>query len=56
MEHITVKEIGDGLVRLVPEEGYQLYNTITRRTYSEAEVKDPRPYIAVKSQEKKEEP
>lgn len=56
MEHITITEIGDGLMRLVPEEGYLLYNVITRRAYSEAEVTDSRPYIAIRAEEHRAEP
>ena len=48
MENIIVKELPNGLTRLRAESGYWLYNTITRRYYSEVEVKDTRPYRAVK--------
>lgn len=47
MENIIVKEIGDGMLRLQPSEGYRLYNSINKRYYSEATVRDPRPYSAV---------
>lgn len=47
MEHIKVIDIDNEFKRLIPEEGYRLYNTITRKYYSEAEVKDVKPYIAV---------
>lgn len=45
MEHITIKEIGNDLFQLTPEQGYKLYNEATQRTYSEAvcsydEIKD----------------
>lgn len=49
MEHINITELQDGYKRLTPEEGYRLYNTITRQYYSEAEVFDTRPYIAVEA-------
>lgn len=48
MENIIIKELDNGLFSLTPAEGYRLYNTITRRFYSSAEVKDIRPYKAVK--------
>lgn len=51
MEHIIITELPDGYKRLVAEEGYKLYNTVTRKYYSEAEVKDVKPYIAVKDEE-----
>lgn len=47
MEHITITELDNGYMRLVAEEGYKLYNTVTHKYYSEAEVKDVRPYVAV---------
>lgn len=47
MEHINITELQDGYKRLTPEDGYKLYNTITREYYSEAVVKDARPYTAV---------
>lgn len=53
MEHITVTELPEGILRLTPAEGWRLYNTITRRFYSVAEVKDARPYVAVEDKESK---
>lgn len=47
MQHINIINLNDGYKKLIPEEGYKLYNTITRKYYSEAEVKDVKPYIAV---------
>lgn len=40
MEHITVKNMANGYVKLTPEEGYTLYNKSTKQTYSEAVVKE----------------
>lgn len=40
MEHITITTLENGYVRLTPEAGYALLNTITQETYSEAVVKD----------------
>lgn len=48
MEHIIIIELNDGYKLIKPEDGYRLYNTVTQRYYSVAEVKDVRPYIAVK--------
>ena len=48
MKHIKITELDNGLKRLVPDDGYILYNTITLQYYSIAEVKNIKPYIAVK--------
>jgi hypothetical protein len=40
MEHINVKNLGNGMVRLTPDNGYQLYDDRTQRTYSDAVVKE----------------
>lgn len=40
MEHINVKNLGNGMVRLTPDNGYTLYNVRTRQNYSEAVVKE----------------
>ena len=49
MEHITVTTLSNGMVRLNPEPGYALLNTITNKVYSEAvvEEKDIHNYKAV---------
>lgn len=47
MEHIIITELPDGYKRLTAEEGYKLFNTITQKYYSVAEVRDVNPYIAV---------
>ena len=39
MEHI-ITPIAEGYLRLTPEAGYILVNTISNRHYSEAEVKE----------------
>lgn len=49
MEHIKITELDNGLKRLEPEKGYRLYNTVTQQYYAVAEVKDARPYVAVKA-------
>lgn len=48
-EHIIVTPIGNDLVRLTPEPGYRLYNDITRRFYSVAEIgaDTKHPFVAV---------
>lgn len=56
MEHITITELDNGYKRLVAEDGYKLYNTVTHKYYSEAEVKDVRPYVAVEDAGAGEEP
>lgn len=40
MEHITIKELDGGLVRLTPNKGYRLYNKMVQQYYSEAVVKE----------------
>ena len=40
MEHINIKDLGNGYFKLTPDEGYTLYNIRTRQTYSEAVVKE----------------
>lgn len=47
MKHIIITKLDNGYSRVVAEEGYRLYNTVNRRYYSEAVVKDVRPYIGV---------
>lgn len=47
MENIIVEELGKGFKRLTPKEGYVLYNKITQKTYSEAVVKNTKPYVAI---------
>lgn len=51
MENIHIIELDNELKRLVAEKGYKLYNKLTRQYYSEVEVKDVRPYIAVEIEE-----
>ena len=34
------EKLPNGYVRLAPDEGKQLYNTITEQTYSEAVIKE----------------
>ena len=40
MENITITELGNGLYKLVPAEGYVLYNKVSRTRHSEAVVKE----------------
>ena len=40
MEHVIITNLGGGMVRLVPETGYRLFEERTGRTYSEAVVKE----------------
>lgn len=47
MQHIIVTTLGNGFFVLRPEEGYMLYNKRTRSTYTEAVVKDKKPWSAV---------
>lgn len=39
MNHIIIKHLEEGYVRLIPEQGYILKNTQTQTTHSEAVVK-----------------
>lgn len=48
MEHIIIENLGNDFKRLTAEDGYGLFNTINRQYYTEAIVKNIRPYIAVK--------
>jgi hypothetical protein len=47
MEHITVTEIENGMFRLVPDDGYVLFNKATRERYSEAVTDDLRMWEVV---------
>lgn len=38
MEHIRIIELDEEQVKLIPDEGYMLYNTLTERVYSDAIV------------------
>ena len=38
MEHITIEELSDKIVRLIPDSGYVLYNRKTKKRYSEAVI------------------
>lgn len=38
MEHLIITQLDNGLLRIVAEEGYYLYNLYTRRRHSEAVV------------------
>ena len=40
MEHITIKDLKNGYFKLIPDNWYMLYNTVTMQTYSEAIVKE----------------
>lgn len=40
MEHVIIAQLPNGYVKLVPEQGYILYNTATSTTYSEAVVSE----------------
>lgn len=39
MEHITVTDLGDNKVKLVPDKGYKLLDKRNDKTYSEAVIK-----------------
>lgn len=41
----------NGYKKLVPEEGYLLFNRYTRQYYSEAVVRNVTPYVAVKDEQ-----
>lgn len=49
MEHIIIKDLGNGYYNLTPEDGYMLYNTNNGMTYMEAVTKTPNIYKAVPS-------
>ena len=51
MEHIKVTDLGNGFKRLVPENGYTLFNRVTGQYYSEAVTKTPSIYEARKENE-----
>lgn len=40
MEHITIVELENGLVKLIPEIGYKLLDKRDNETYSEAVIKE----------------
>ena len=50
MEHINVKNLGNGMVKLTPDNGYVLIDNRSRRTYSEAVIRgtDVKYFRAVK--------
>lgn len=39
MEHLTIKDLGNGFYKLTPEEGYMLRNKFNGNLYSEAVCK-----------------
>ena len=39
MEHITVKDLGNGKIKLTPDEGYLLKDTRTDKLHSEVVIK-----------------
>lgn len=47
MEHITIKDLGNGFYDLTPEEGFMLRNKMNGMTYMEAVTKTPSNYEAV---------
>lgn len=49
MEHIIITQLDNGLLRLTAEAGYRLYNDISQRYYSEAEVASTEGFRAVLS-------
>ena len=51
MEHIEVIEIGNGFYKLIPNEGYILYNTKIKTYHVEAVTKNVDEFIAVKHEE-----
>jgi hypothetical protein len=40
MEHITITQVADGVVRLTPDEGFLVKNKKSGRLYSEVVCKD----------------
>ena len=49
MEHIYIKDFGNGLYKLTPESGYRLYNRFLNKYHSEAVTNNPNQYKAVMS-------
>lgn len=47
MEHITIKNLGNGFYELTPKDGYMLKNKINGNLYSEAVTKKPQMFEAV---------
>lgn len=48
-DNITITELPNGMLRLVANQGYNLYNEVAQRFYSEAVVKSAENYRAVLS-------
>ena len=48
MEHIIIKDLGNGCYNLIPEKGYILYNIQTKQTYSDAVTKDINIFKSIK--------
>ena len=48
MEHIIVTDLQNGYFKLVPEEGYRMYNRYNHEYYSEAVTKNIGQYKAEK--------
>jgi len=51
MDHITVKDLGNGSVKLIPDEGYLLKDTRTDKIHSEVVIKKSlmKYFIAIKN-------
>ena len=49
MEHVTIKNISSKIKKLIPDEGYILYNKVTQSEYSEAvvNIKNINKFIAI---------
>lgn len=49
MKHIIITDLGGGYMRLTPQKGYRLLNTVDKKYYSEAVVKSTKGWTAVKA-------
>lgn len=49
MDNVTIITLPNGMLRLIPNDGYTLYNDYTRQTYAEAIVKTTAGFRAVLS-------
>lgn len=46
-DNITITELPNGMLRLVANQGYNLYNEVAQRFYSEAIVESAKNYKAI---------
>lgn len=49
MEHVTITTLVNGFYKMIPDNGYKLYNRYNEQYYSEAVTKDINIFVAVES-------